>query len=692
MSKVDKPRPLKVYGRSHYACTRCKFSKIKCSGEKPCSNCKNVNKADDCIYPKRDRKIVIMESDINKLHDRVKYLEDLVAASSNGAVDSSISGPVQERHNAKAKEFLFNDHGLENFLLSDEASDITKWKYINDLRVKVPPKEIVLKLIDTVIDNYANEFFLIDVDTFYSKVDDIYSLFHSIEINDEASIKRLNNKIKRHTICYFCIVVAYGEQISNMLNKNSIAGVELYMMASELLNLTYEVVSMEFIMSATLLALYSANLNRYNTVYNYFGVAIRSAMSQGYHRQPNRYEDIDLITQEKRKRLWWTVFTTDATWTARLNLPAQIAYTQTDVDLPTENYTDLGGTFDSEVLEVNVHLAKYICKSVEKIYGAHVRTYSINYINTDQFNQKILISNVIECMNELIKDFEVPYLHQYKNFNIIESNGRKLINLFLRFNFLIGIITKPLVSLIFKSDQANLMDHIDEVERSVNKAISTSVSNINILLKLYEIDRIFIIGFYDSQYLFTSVLIIIMSSITNRESLDIMNKAIALLKFMASKGNINANNCMKKLKEVNEILLRTPEIDFTLNFDLNIESIVSVNKSFDFSEHYYNPYEDFSFSNLSNFKLFRNRSSDGQNYQPKVNSNTVQGLNPNQALQNQILNDRLESVASNNNYTQFNFPESLTFSNNRISNLSGTSQTMLSNMMNELQSLDDNSF
>lgn len=694
MSKVDKPTPLKVYGRSHYACTKCKVSKIKCSGESPCSNCKNVNKAEECVYQKRDRKIVIMESDINKLHDRVKYLEDLVASSNAETTRLVSSGPIQERLNEKAKEFLFNDHGLENFLLSDEANDPTKWKYINNLKNKLPPKETALRLIGTVIDNYANEFFLIDTDTFFTKVDDIYALINGINTNDEVTVKRLNTKIKRQTLCYFCIVLAYGEQISNMpSNKGAIAGVEFYMMASELLNLTHEVVSMDFIMSATLLALYSANLNRYNTVYNYFGVAIRSAISQGYHRQPTKLEDTDLINQEKKKRLWWTIFTTDATWTARLNLPAQIDYTQTDVDLPTENYTDLGGTFDSEILEVNVHLAKYICKSVEKIYGAHMRTFSVNYINTDQFNQKILISNVIGCVNELTKDFEVPYLHQYKNCNIIERSGRKLVNLFLRFNLLVAIIAKPLVSLIFKLDQANLMVNLEKVESTVNKAITTSIANINILIKLYEIDRLFVIGFYDSQYLFTSALIIIMSSITDRQCVAIVNKAIALLKYMASKDNINAKNCMKKLKEVNEILSRTPEIDFTLNFDLNIQDIVSVNKNSQVDDHYYNPYEDFSFSSLSNFKLLKSGSSPNNKYQPKRDSTRIQGLNPNQAFQNQILNDRLQSVATEversdqSSYPQFTFQDTAT--NNRISNLSGASQTMLFNMMNELQSFDD---
>lgn len=740
MSGVAKPKPLKVYGRNHYACTRCKVSKIKCSGEKPCSNCKNVKKADDCVYPTRDRKIVIMESDLTKLNDRIRFLEDSLAKTSNVKPQFSRNDIIQDRLNEENKEFLFNNSGLENFLLPDNANESLKWKLLNFSNNKLPPKDIAIKLIEKVYENYAMEFYLIDIKSFLNHVEEIYLFFDSIKNNDENLTKYLNDKIKRQTLCYFFIVIAYGEQISNLLSSNDeIPGIQFYLIASELFNLTHEVVSFEFIQGAALLALYSANLNRYNTVYNYFGVAIRAAISQGLHRQslnldPNNQED--LIKQEKAKRIWWTIFIIDATWTAKMNMPCQIDYTETDVDLPCENFLDLNDSFDINSLELNVHLAKYISKSVEKIYGAHMRGFSVNYINTDKFNQKKLIENVLGCFKNLIKDFEVPFLYQYKSCNIIEPNGRKLVNLFLRFNLLIAIITKPLILLIFKTNETDLIDNPDEIENTLNKAISTSIANINILIKLYEINRIFIIGFYDSQYLFTSILIIIMTSITDVHCVEHVNKAIALLKFMANNGNINAQNCMNKLFQVNEYLSKTPEIDFTLNFNLDINDVVLVKPVFDISEHYHNPYEDASISVLSNFKLFRYSSGQKSNSHlamnktngttnqtngPRPNHSTGSSINKTPAISHQsshqssphglmspngpgafptepLTNPPLVNAPLTNPLTgqyqyheDFNLKPSVDefFTNNRIYNLSGTSQNTLLSMMNNLQSWDD---
>lgn len=740
---ISKPKPLKVYGRSHYACTSCKTSKIKCSGEKPCSNCKNLNKADSCSYPVRDRKIMIMESDLNKLHDKVKHYEDLFASNqpchNTLNLYKSDQQVIQERLDEQSQELLFNNTGLEDYLVADDANEAIKWRLVNSINGRLPSKLVALKLIETVLIHYANEFYLVDVNSYKSMVEDVYAFFDAADGSDKARLKYYNDKVKRHRLCYFFILIAYGEQISNLLanQEDQIPGMQFYLMASELLNLTHEVVGLEFIQASVLMALYSANLNRYNTVYNYFGVAIRSAISLNLHRQPTKASSSDpstLITQEKRKRVWWTVFVTDATWTSRLNHPAQIDYTETDVDLPGENSVVLNDNFEINLLEVNVQLAKYISKSIAKIYGAHMRTFTVNYINTEQFNHKKLMQDVVYCFNELVRDFEVPYLYQYKNCNVIENEGRKVVNLFLRFNLLVSMITKPLISSIFRAYKTNIFDNRTEVETLVNKSISCSVANINILLKLYEIDRLFTVGFYDSQYLFISILIIIMSCVTDPSSLVIVNQAVALLKNMANNGNINAQNCIKKLEQVNEYLSKTPELNYTLNFDIDIKDIVTPDRHFAIGKHYYNPYDDCSFASLANFRFL---STPGNGQAPVLHNGELSRasgpldrkyeiFNPNQEIQNQSIQDKIRQSAvvntdepaffasrapiqpisrsqtpvpvSRSIYTEgamdyngtdpYNYEQGTTdvYTNNRVQNLSGESQNTLFALMNNLQS------
>lgn len=608
-----KAKPLKVLGRNHYACTRCKLLKIKCSGDKPCSNCKNIHKGDDCIYPSKDRKVVLMESDLNGLYDRINMLEQQVNNNTPGNnqdgklnlreifTQNSLekANTVQERLNENNKEFLFNTMGLENFMLLDNHKEKIKLRLLDTCYQKLPSKSLALSYMNMVYVNYAIEFYLLDVNQFTSIIDDIYELFNAYSKNDKPKFIHYNEKVTRPILCYFFIILAYGEQISNNRNQiDAIPGIEFYTLASELFTIVHENISLQFVQTAAIFALYSANLNRYNTVCMFFGVALRSALTQGYHRQPSNMTDAteeQLNYHERVKRLWWTLFIIDATWTAKMNMPSQIDYTDTDVDLPCENPRDLNDLFDINTLEINVHLVKYISQSVKAIYGANMRTMDINYINTDQFNQKLLINNILNCSNELKNNFEIPFLYKFKDCNVIEPAGRKSPNIFMRYNLLLILITKPLISHIFSGQIPDIMDNQQEIETVTKKTIGAAISNINILINLYQLQRIFIIGFYDSQYLFSSILVIIMTCITDKSCHKLVNKAAAILKHMANSNNINAQNCIKRLLGVNEYLSRDPNIKFRLDLDLDISFFNDVPLHDYHDQVYYNPYmEDYN--------------------------------------------------------------------------------------------------
>lgn len=638
-----------------------------------------------------------MEEDLNKLHNKVKYLEEIVNNQDHKPTPDENHTPiivetgsrVQQRSNANTKEFFFNSSGLEDFLISDTDNDFIKWKLVELINNNLPTKAGVVELVENVFENYAHEFYLVDYVSFMSQLDHMYLYFDSIKANDIKRTEMLNKQVKRSTLCYFFILLAYGEQIKNRTNtKGEIPGIQYYLMAAELFNLTQEVIRIEFIQCATLLALYSANLNRYNTVYNYFGVAVRSAVCQGFHRQQivDESDRYALIFKEKAKRLWWTIFVTDGTWRSKMNMPAQIDYTETDVDLPGENSIDLNDSFDVHMLELNVHLAKFISKSVQKIYGANKRTFSVNYINTDQFNQKELIKNVLHCFQELIMYFETPYLLTFKDRNIIEPNGRKLMNLFLRFNLLIATLTKPLISLIFKQSDVNIFEDPIEVEEAINKTITTASATFNIIFKLYEMDRLFVIGFYDSEYLYTAIVIMIMTSITDPKCLHSVDRGVALLRYMADNGNINAKNCIQKLSQVNDFLSKTPEISFRINFHADIKDLLQ-HKPFDYDTDYYNPYQKGSNSSVSEFKIFKNNHGK----KTRLPGNTNHSITAD--MQTSIMNPPIDIggliMASNTNDNELFEQEYLQDTNNRVWNLSGTSQNTLHSMMNNLYNWDD---
>lgn len=330
---------------------------------------------------------------------------------------------------------------------------------------------------------------------------------------------------------------------------------------------------------------------------NYFGVAVRSVAANGFHRQRDSPESNDeneklsqRIKDEKAKRLWWSVFVFDTTWAAKMNIPVHIEYTDTDVDLPIENgMVDLGDGFNNGILEVNVHLTKYVASFIRLIYGPNVRTFSVNYINTDQFNQKLLIKNIILCLDDLITNFENPLLTPYKTANIIEVSQRQIANLFVRYHQLVILITKPLLTLIVNLNCASSIDNMREVEAGIARGLLAASSTIDIILKFYECNKLFVLGFWDSQHLFNALMLTIMasSSIQNRHQI---HSAVALLSYMAEHNNINAQNCMKKLSFVNDVILKIPELDLQLNLDNDIQQFIRQRSKKEDLESFFNPF------------------------------------------------------------------------------------------------------
>lgn len=610
----DKPIPLKVFGRSHYACQRCKISKMRCSGEKPaCTNCINSNKQHQCVYPAKDRKIMLMESDLNKLHERVSYLESLLrqkgelrqaphAQSLPPAISNIASSlvpaippmslpspitllsPIQPRVHPRVNKGLF-DFILEDFLLPDRYNESLQW-HLNLWNRPLPPKEHTLLLLDTVQRRYSLEFYLIDFPEVNSLIDRVYADFDNPYV-----LLQLVNHV---SLCYFFVILAFGAQqltpppqpqqyglAKDARTPTSIPGMEYYIIASQLFNIAQEELDIHFVQAAVLLGLYAANLNRYNTVYNYFGVASRASVAMGLHRQVHESSATGdtneefLIKAEKYKRLWWTVFIIDTTWAAKMNLPVHIDYTDTDVDLPLDNFFDLRDQFDSRSLDSNVQLSKYISRFGRIIYGPKIRTFSVNYINTDQFNQRLLIKNITNCLKDLTVNLELTILAQYNKSDIVQVSSRRLTNLFLRFYQLIGVITMPLVSMLFDNHTSAFIDNgLEEINQALSKGLFASAASIDLVYTLYQNNLMFEVGFWDSQYTFSSLMILTMSQVLGGHYPQ-LQKGIALLNHMCERGNINARNSVVKLRQI--FALMGEQLDVARNFsgldlDMNLST------------------------------------------------------------------------------------------------------------------------
>lgn len=590
---TKRPNLIKISGRTHYACTRCKISKIRCLGEKPaCSNCKQVKKDDQCTYPPRDRKIVIMESDLNELYLQILLLEKQLEANSPAAASAadvekkSLKLPSHITHNSPSPEGDFTNMFLRQ---------LPQWCWD-----QVPDRTKAWELISLVTRTYSAEMFIVDYNHLQTRIDNIYAYFP----NYQASRDDQDSRPCLIDLCYFFAILAFGQQIQNSDTVTSgngdkaVPGLQFYSLACRLFHIDCEHVRFTYIQSSILLGLISCNLNRYNTTYNYFGVAVSSAVSNGYHRQitlPAFKDDESrsefLVIAEKKKRLWWTIFFIDVIWAARMNMPAHMDFTDTDVPLPNEMPYDLHDQFDIASLDSNVQLIKYVAKFNKLIYGPSLRTFSVNYINTDKFNQDRLVQTIVTSIGEITTCFEEPFLVQTKSHSIITHQNRNLANIFSRFNQLIILVVEPLLSLVFNPISAALVEKNEDVFMAIVKGIRAAYTTVNMLYKLFEHGKLFLFGFWDSQHLFSAFTLLVLVLIAGFPYKD-HNKVVALLKHMAQHKNISSKRFLERIESINDFIDAIPEVN--LHFDMNAEisQFVTPRDSSDDSPEFYNPFSD----------------------------------------------------------------------------------------------------
>lgn len=614
----NKPKPLKVFGRTHYACTRCKLSKIKCLGEKPaCANCKSVHKEDYCQYPTRDRKIMIMELDLNKLQARVEHLEGLIRAQ--GPATAQLSRLRSNFTVQRRAKLLAQDA----YLLSDTDNEQIPYRLLLLCADQLPDEAYAWRLLDLVCKTYSSEFYLVDADTLAPLVSQIYHFFRTTDLQNVDSVEVLQ-VVAPLALCHMFVMLAFGEQLyNNTLERlpRSIAevtggapkvpGLEYYTTATKLFNLAHEEIDVQFIQNAVLLGLFACNLNRYNTVTNFFSVALQSAVAKGYHRQmetPSNLSPEQLrnyrVFEEKTKRLWWSIWVVDTVWHAKMNTPVPIDYTDTDVALPNESpILDLKDGFDTAILHSNVQLVKYMGKFNSLIYGPNIRTFSMNYINTEQFNQSVLLKNILESLNVMLFEFEPSILLPYKNISIVLLTNRNLANLCLRYNQLVILVVAPLISIVFKkSTAANIQDN-QLVVKAISTAVLAAARTVKILMKIYEHNKLFVLGFWDSQHLFNAILVLIAAAIAGNSAIAFeIHRAVALFRYMADNDNINARNGLEKLDQMKMLLDSVPELSIKLDLSADITRFV-VKRTPPLGgtaglDDFFNPFEDGIFDEL----------------------------------------------------------------------------------------------
>lgn len=125
---------------------------------------------------------------------------------------------------------------------------------------------------------------------------------------------------------------------------------------------------------------YSLCLNRRHSAYILAGLGLRLAVVMGLHLKVPPSVLPDLAAREHRNRVWWTAYTFDRMWSAKMGYPHAISDDEIKVDLPSNPHEqiDTADFPDRSYFVARITLAKLTSRIMNVIYGYDSQAKSLS--------------------------------------------------------------------------------------------------------------------------------------------------------------------------------------------------------------------------------------------------------------------------------------------------------------------------
>ncbi|KAI1338218.1 fungal-specific transcription factor domain-containing protein [Xylariaceae sp. FL0016] len=582
-------RPAKRPRRSYVACNRCHQQKTKCTGEKPCRGCTRSGNGSDCTYPNRERKVTVLESYIEKLETENAELKkagslaparvplaspagteqpgNTLTGDDTGEEDEAtadVANPLLEDRvltendgtssrpvyvggaacTAFATRLGFNARGNER-VRSPSPYVIPMAKHKSLLRsisapYTLPNRAYCQVLVQVVLRFVGQDYHLLRKKSFFTKIDEIY---------DDP------DRADRMTLCRLFVVLALGELYlkrtgSTEGGERKVPGTNFFLRAVSLFQEQYEEPDVGYIETLLLLSFYSHALNRKNSAYTYAGLALRLSVTLGLHRNITYDNSISPAEIENRRRVWWTVYTFDRLCSSKLGHAVMIRDEDIDVPLPSSDglsAEEAEDFMDAKQLIANIKLSRITGSILSLIYGA-AKPRAKEFVR----NVHTILNNLKQWETELPSELKLDH-DQFPSYG-----SRSVASLRLHFNQCIILTTRPVLLHVFNyhvkfynaQSSGQTLKPLSPMTVALSEAcIYAARASANLLGQLWADGNIATFGYFDSHYLFSSTVVLMMSDTlrSNDADHDAITLSGALLQSMVDDGNLPAREFLERL-------------------------------------------------------------------------------------------------------------------------------------------------
>ncbi|KAJ5908884.1 Major facilitator superfamily domain general substrate transporter [Penicillium taxi] len=356
--------------------------------------------------------------------------------------------------------------------------------------------------------------------------------------------------------CKFFALFAFGQAYSirsEPMSAVRVPGTAYFARALSLVQVLPERTSITHLETLLLLSLFSYYLNRRHSAYVLIGNAMRMSLTIGLNHNIPESQIIDPVERQHRIAIWWTIYMFDRTWGSKMGLPMQILEEDIHVDMPTTispRWRHDEELSDTAYMTANINLARIVGETITKLYSR--RKYQETFL---QRVQKLLksLKNWVDTLPESLRI----------KMEDLESCKKPVVSLHMAFNQCVILTTRPtllhLLITLRKDNTTNPdQDPLSQPVLTLSEAcIHAARHSHTIIIKRWITATMPTFGYFHAHYLFSSALILAMSSfvpIGNPNDMNSFDSALDLLRSMSENGNLAASEFYHNLKEVKNCL------------------------------------------------------------------------------------------------------------------------------------------
>lgn len=294
---------------------------------------------------------------------------------------------------------------------------------------------------------------------------------------------------------------------------------------------------------------------------------MRMGLTIGLNHNIPESQLIDPVERQHRIEIWWTIYIFDRMWGSKMGLPMQILDEDIHVDMPspiTPRWRHEEELSDTEYMTANIQLARIVGETISKLYSR--RKYQETFL---QRVQKLLkaLKNWVDTLPESLR----------LNMEDLESSKKPIVSLHMAFNQCVILTTRPtllhlLITLHKKKEKSSVTNNgtgIAPNDASTGQIEEPTVSqpvltlseacihaarhSHSMILTRWINGTMPTFGYFHAHYLFSSALILAMSSfvpIGNPNDMSCFDSALDLLRSMSENGNLAAAEFYHNLEQV----------------------------------------------------------------------------------------------------------------------------------------------